>query len=125
MCSRRGRFKCWGNCPACLRQSWNSYYRISSKRLISTAVVLAVADNPPPLEEECIPIRMDEELAAAYQQKVEEPLAKAIKEMMKRRDRRLLGMLLQTLLVYPDYAYGWGSIGYWETAEGGGRGEQC
>src|SRR5437667_4656050 len=43
--------------------------------------------------------------------------------MMKRRDRRLLGAMLQTLLAYPDYPFGWGPIGYWETGNGGGPGK--
>jgi hypothetical protein len=72
-----------------------------------------VADNLPPLEEECIPIAMDEELATAYKQKVEEPLANAIKVMIKRGDRRLLGAMLQTLLAYPDYPFCWEPVGYW------------
>lgn len=96
------------------------------RHLIDKAVFLGlseVADNLPPLEEECIPVRMDPELARAYRQDVEESLAKAIKELMKRRDRRLLGAMLQTLLAYPDYPYGWGPIGYQELGEGGGPGE--
>jgi SNF2 family DNA or RNA helicase len=76
-----------------------------------------VADNLPPLEEECIPVRMDAELARAYQQDVEKPLAEAIKEMLKRHDRRLLGAMLQALLAYPDYPMGWGPIGYWDDGE--------
>lgn len=87
------------------------------KHLIDKAVFLSlseVADNLPPLEEECLPVGMDEELSLAYRHEVDEPLAAAIKEMMKRRDRRLLGTLLQTLLAYPDYPFGWGPIGYWD-----------
>src|SRR5580692_7742408 len=71
------------------------------RHLIDKAVFLSlseVADNLPPLEEECVPVRMDAELAKAYRDKVEKPLAEAIKEMMRRRDRRLLGAMLQTLL---------------------------
>jgi hypothetical protein len=86
-----------------------------ARHLIDKAVFLGlseVADNLPPLEEECIPIRMDQELATAYRREVEEPLTAAIKEMMKRRDRRLLGTMLQTLLAYPDYPFGWGPVGY-------------
>lgn len=92
------------------------------RHLIDKAVFLSlreVADNLPPLEEECIPVRMDAALARAYKEEVEEPLAKAIKEMMKRRDRRLLGTMLQTLLAYPDYPFGWGPVGYWRAREGG------
>ena len=90
------------------------------RHLIDKAVFLSlneVADNLPPLEEECIRVRMDEELAAAYKQDVEKPLAEAIKVMMKRKDRRLLGTMLQTLLAYPDYPFGWNSIGYRDDGE--------
>ncbi len=92
------------------------------RHLIDKAVFLSlteVAHNLPPLAEECIPVRMDEELATAYRRDVEKPLADAIKEMMKRRDRRLLGTMLQTLLAYPDYPFGWEPIGYWGTSSGG------
>jgi SNF2 family DNA or RNA helicase len=87
------------------------------KHLIDKAVFLGlseVADNLPPLEEECIPVRMDKELAKAYREKVEKPLVAAIKEMMQRRDRRLLGAMLQTLLAYPDCPSGWAPVGYWQ-----------
>src|SRR5258708_391397 len=60
---------------------------------IDKAVFLSlneVADNLPPLEEECIPLRMDEELARVYREDVETPLADAIKVMIRRGDRRLL-----------------------------------
>src|SRR5581483_6806051 len=87
------------------------------KHLIDKCVFLGlneVASNWPPLTEECVPVRMDQELGAAYRNEVEEPLAEAIKEMMKRRDRRLLGAMLQTLLAYPDYPFGWGPVGYYK-----------
>jgi hypothetical protein len=88
------------------------------RHLIDKCVFLGlneVAHNLPPLSEECIAVRMDPELATAYRHEVEEPLAGAIKEMMKRRDRRLLGTFLQTLLAYPDYPFGWETIGYWKS----------
>ena len=87
------------------------------RHLIDKCVFLSlneVAHNLPPMTEECISVRMDTELATAYRRNVEEPLAVAIKEMMKRRDRRLLGTFLQTLLAYPDYPFGWNPIGYWK-----------
>ncbi len=90
------------------------------RHLIDKAVFLSlseVADNLPPLEEECIHVPMDEELARAYRQDVEKPLAEAIKEMMRRKDRRLLGTMLQTLLAYPDHPYGWEAVGYFKTGE--------
>jgi SNF2 family DNA or RNA helicase len=87
------------------------------KHLIDKAVFLGlseVADNLPPLEEECVPVRMDAELAKAYREKVEKPLSDAIKQMMRRNDRRLLGAMLQTLLAYPDCPFNWEPVGYWK-----------
>ena len=71
-----------------------------------------VADNLPPLEEECLPVRMDAELERAYRNDVERPLRDAIKEMMRRKVRRLLGAMLQTLLAYPDLPFNWRPVGY-------------
>lgn len=85
------------------------------KHLIDKCVFLGlneVADNLPTLTEECVPIRMDKELAAAYRHDVERPLIEAIKVMMQKRDRRLLGAMLQTLLAYPDYPFEWDPVGY-------------
>jgi len=90
------------------------------RHLIDKAVFLGlneVAQSLPPLEEECVPVRMDNELATAYRDDVEEPLVEAIKEMMKKRDRRLLGTMLQTLLAYPDYPFGWGPVGYFTAGQ--------
>jgi hypothetical protein len=90
------------------------------KHLIDKAVFLSlneVAENLPPLDEECIPVRRDAELARAYTEEVETPLVEAIKEMMKRRDRRLLGAMLQTLLAYPDYPFHWEAVGYWQEGD--------
>ncbi len=86
-----------------------------ARHLIDKTVFLSlgeVADQLPPLQEECVAVPMDAELARAYREQVEAPLTDAIKDMMRRRDRRLLGTFLQTLLAYPDYPFGWGPIGY-------------
>jgi hypothetical protein len=91
------------------------------RHLIDKAVFLSlneVADNLPPLAEECIAVDMDPELANAYREQVERPLVDTIKEMMRRRDRRLLGAMLQTLLAYPDYPFNWGPIGYRDREQG-------
>ena len=90
------------------------------RHLLDKAVFLSlqeVADNLPPLEEECLPVCMDEELARTYKEEVERPLVEAIKEMMRRNDRRLLGAMLQTLLAYPDCPFGWEPVGYRESGE--------
>jgi len=85
------------------------------KHLIDKCVFLSlneVARDLPPLSEVCIPVAMDRELAQAYRHDVERPLVEAIKEMMKRRDGRLLGAMLQTLLAYPDSPFAWEPVGY-------------
>ncbi len=90
------------------------------RHLIDKCVFLGlneVSDKLPPLSEECLPVRMDQELAAAYRDEVQEPLIEAVKEMMKRRDRRLLGAMVQTLLAYPDYPFGWEPVGYWKAGQ--------
>jgi hypothetical protein len=90
------------------------------RHLIDKSVFLSlneVSDRLPPLTEECVPVRMDRQLADAYLNQVQEPLVVAIKEMMKRRDRRLLGAMVQTLLAYPDYPYGWKPVGYWKAGQ--------
>jgi SNF2 family DNA or RNA helicase len=90
------------------------------RHLLDKAVFLSlneVAENLPPLEEECVPVRMDAELARAYRQDVERPLVEAIQEMARRGDRRLLGTMLQTLLAYPDFPVGWGPVGYWDSGD--------
>jgi hypothetical protein len=95
------------------------------RHLIDKAVFLGlaeVADKLPPLEEECVPVVMDAELARAYRDEVEAPLARAVKEMGRRKDRRLLGAMVQTLLAYPDYPCGWKPVGYHQTGEGAGPG---
>ncbi len=85
------------------------------RHLIDKCVFLGlseVAHDLPPLTEECVPVNMDPELSAAYRHEVEEPLKDALKEMLRRRDRRLLGAMVQTLLAYPDHPFGWGPVGY-------------
>jgi SNF2 family DNA or RNA helicase len=73
-----------------------------------------VADNLPELTEEVVSVGMDDELAECYAD-VEEPLMAAIKEMLVRGDKRLLGTMLQVLLAYPDYPFEWGPVGYQES----------
>lgn len=87
------------------------------RHLIDKCVFLGlgeVAHNLPPLSEECVTVHMDKELERAYREEVEKPLVEAIREMMKRKDQRLLGAMLQTLLAYPDFPFGWGPVGYWK-----------
>jgi hypothetical protein len=79
------------------------------RHLIDKTVFLSlneVSANLPALEENCVSVEMDGELAFANRKDVEQPLTEAIKVMVQRRDKRLLGTLLQTLLAYPDHPYG-------------------
>jgi len=73
-----------------------------------------VSDDLPDLDEAVVPIEMDAEQRENYTF-VEDTLREAIKEMLARKDRRLLGQMLHTLLGYTDHPYGWGEIGYYDT----------
>jgi hypothetical protein len=65
----------------------------------------------PTLKEYVVPIEMDPELRLAYTD-VERKLRAQAKMMLARRDKRLLGTMLQTLMAYPDHPFGWGPVGY-------------
>jgi hypothetical protein len=91
------------------------------RHLLDKCVFLSLADlsdNLPALVETVQPIPLDIEQAAAYRE-VEEALTVAIKQMLAKGDKRMLGAMLQTLLGYPDKPYGWGQIGYYERDESG------
>lgn len=93
------------------------------RHLIDKAIFLSleeVAENLPPLEERIIPVELDAEQRAAYDP-VEEELTAAIKDMVAKGDKRLLGAMLQTLLCYPDQPWGWPMIGYYDTDNHGNR----
>lgn len=74
-----------------------------------------VADDLPPLDEFVLPVEMDDQQRAAYQG-VEEDLATAIRQMVRRGDKRLLAKMLRTLLGYPDHPYDFGEVGYRDAA---------
>lgn len=91
------------------------------RHLIDKTIFLAleeVADNLPELQEEVIGVELDKEQRAAYEP-VEEALSSALKDMVAKGDKRLLGAMLQTLLCYPDKPTGWPMIGYWDTGKDG------
>ena len=84
------------------------------RHLIDKFVFLSlneVADNLPELAEEIVPVPLDYETEVAYRE-IENALKDAIRDMIRRGDRRLLGAMLRTLLGYPDHPYGYGEIGY-------------
>lgn len=89
------------------------------KHLIGSCIFLGldeVADDLPPLEEEVVEVAMDHDLRGAYDV-VERELMAVIKEMAVKGDKRLLGVMLNCLLCYPDYPFEWGPIGFYETDE--------
>lgn len=92
------------------------------RHLIGNAVFLSleeVAAGLPALREEVIAVPMEPDLAEAYEQ-VETKLKDAIREMIRKGDKRLLGAMLATLLGYPDQPWGWETVGYKERTPGGG-----
>jgi hypothetical protein len=91
------------------------------RHLMDRAVFLSlgeVAANLPDLDEIVVPVTMDAELAPCYRV-VEADLKNAIRAMIRRGDKRLLGAMLQTLLAYPDHPYGWDSVGYHDRGDRG------
>jgi len=60
-----------------------------------------VADSLPPYSEKITMIPMQERQRSEYQD-FEETLIAAVKEALKRGDRRLLGKMINSLLAYPD-----------------------
>jgi hypothetical protein len=84
------------------------------RHLIGNAVFLGLSEMNaalPTLREFVVPIPMDPELALAYDE-VETALREAARKMLARRDKRLLGTMLQTLMAYPDHPFGWEGVGY-------------
>jgi hypothetical protein len=82
--------------------------------LMGNAVFLGLQEMNaalPMLTEHVVPIEMDPELRSAYDD-VERALRGQVKMMLARRDKRLLGTMLQTLMAYPDHPFGWGEVGY-------------
>jgi hypothetical protein len=82
--------------------------------LIGNAVFLGLQEMNaalPTLREFVVPIEMDPELKGAYDH-VQQTLRSYVKQMLARRDKRMLGTMLQTLMAYPDYPFGWAAVGY-------------
>ena len=55
----------------------------------------------PSLTEEVVPVEMDHELAGAYHE-LENKVGSAMREMLVKGSRKLLGTYLNSLLCYPD-----------------------
>lgn len=94
-----------------------------SEMLIRNTVFLSLAevsDQLPPYHESLHPIQMDADVAGAYRA-MEDDLRAAVKQMVAKGDKRLLGAMLQALMCYPDKPFGWSTIGYWEDNEEDGR----
>lgn len=92
------------------------------RHLIQNAIFLSLdelADNLPRLDEQVLGVPMDPELADEYA-RIEKAMTKAIKDMLRKKDKRLLSKMLHVLLGYPDQPWGWGEIGYLDTDEESG-----
>jgi hypothetical protein len=86
------------------------------RHLIQNTVFLSledVAENLPAIEERVVPVKMDARLAEAYLY-TEQNLRTAVKEMLRRRDKRMLSQMLEVLLGYCDHPYGWKEVGYYD-----------
>lgn len=92
------------------------------RHLIGSTIFLSldeVAEALPKLEETVLPIEMDAETQAAYKE-IEDAITAEIKQMLARKDKRLLSKMLHVLLGYPDHPYDWKEIGYWDHDDDGG-----
>jgi hypothetical protein len=67
---------------------------------------------------------MDDEQRKAYDA-VDKALTACIKDLIKKGNRKMLGVMLNCLLCYPDYAYDWGEIGYWDDDENSLGDQKC
>jgi RecA/RadA recombinase len=93
------------------------------RHLIQNTIFLSldeIADNLPRLDEEVIGVSMDPKLGESYTL-VEDAITKAVRQMLARRDKRLLSRMLHVLLGYPDYPFDWQDIGYYEADEDSGN----
>lgn len=89
------------------------------RHLLDKAVFLSLdelAENLPSLEMVQVPVAMDAQLKGEYQ-RVERILRDKLKEMLVKKDKRLLGAFIQTMLAYPDHPFGWKGVGYSEDGE--------
>lgn len=77
-----------------------------------------ISENLPTLEERIIPVDMTEMQKYHYDD-MEERLSEVVKDMVAKGDRRLLAAMLQCLLCWPDYPFGWDAVGYWEKPKPG------
>lgn len=93
------------------------------RHLIGNSLFLGlaeVAENLPPLLENIQAVNMDAETEHEYQQ-IETALVKTVRELLRKGKKGLLGPMLQTLLAYPDYPFGWDQVGYYEYTPGGSK----
>ena len=84
--------------------------------LIGTTAFLSLeqmSDELPDFHEDVIEVDMDDELQEAYEE-LSESLRDAIAEMLANGDKSGLGVMVQTLLGWPDRPYDWGMIGYYK-----------
>lgn len=81
---------------------------IFSNHLMGSTVFLNLEDialDLPELTEEVVPVEMDGDLAQAYNE-LEHKVGSAMREMLVKGSRKLLGTYLNSLLCYPDRPFG-------------------
>jgi superfamily II DNA or RNA helicase len=91
------------------------------KHILGSTIFLGlseVADGLPAFDEQVVPVNLSGQLEEEYRE-IEDKLVKAVKELLKRGNKALLGAMLQTLLQYPDYPFGWTEVGYNERTPSG------
>jgi hypothetical protein len=84
------------------------------KHILGNTVFLGlsdVADNLPPLEERLIPVAMDRQMEAYYDD-MEKDLTNAVKQAFSSGAKKMLGPMLNALLNWPDHPHGWPDLGY-------------
>lgn len=83
--------------------------------LVPSQVFVTLAEmcqDLPPYEEIVLPVPLDDDVAAEYA-RIEDILRKTVAALRnKPGGRRIMSIMLQTLLAYPDYPFAWEEIGY-------------
>ena len=94
--------------------------QLYAQHLLDKCVFLSLRDvaaNLPEYVEHPTPIAMNAEQSAHYEM-IEDKLKKAIKDLLRKGNKQLLGPMLHCLLAWIDLPYGWDPIGYVDRKDG-------
>src|SRR5205823_2542522 len=67
----------------------------------------------PKMHEFVVPVEMTADQKDEYA-RISKELSEENKRLVVKGSKRLLGAMLQTLLMWPDYPYEWKNVGYWD-----------